>query len=250
MGNCKPLLAIFNIIDITFGTAYQPEEFPVTGYVAFTLQPTIQLQHPLVRNSELFNHKDVCLGRTIILIYICVMLKDLDNWDLIPTETYKGIYEEAKVRYNEQSEQSEFATKLTIQMIIANTAVIAWFAKYVSDGEHHLNNWFVVILVLMVFVCYTLLTLVLFPRNQILRGTAPHDALKNEQDLSGDVGGDNYDHDQKVKVFYYHQVYRYYTRIKDFDKKTALRMKYYRWGIRLSFVIFAYVLIAMVILST
>ena len=56
------------------------------------------------------------------------MLKDLENWNKIPTETYKEIYAEAKVRYDELMSQSQNVTDKMIRMIIVTAALAAWNA--------------------------------------------------------------------------------------------------------------------------
>ena len=58
------------------------------------------------------------------------MLRNIDNWDKIPTETYKNILEEGKIRYNEMLSQSENITSKVIQTILVNSATVAWFTKF------------------------------------------------------------------------------------------------------------------------
>ncbi len=176
------------------------------------------------------------------------MLEDLDNWDLIPLESYKDMYTEAKERYSEFAAQSESITNRSIQMIAANTAVIAWFANFISNYELEGLKVYLGFLMIAILAVFVLIIFIIFPRKNVLKGTAPSDALKNELDFSGDVGGDNYTHEQKIKVYFYHQVLRYHGRINSYKKKNSLRIKLYKWSLRFSFFLFCYVIIGMVII--
>jgi hypothetical protein len=141
------------------------------------------------------------------------MLNDLNNWDKIPTETYKLILEEAKIRYDELLSQSENITGKVIQTILINSAIITWFANYI-----------------------------LFPRKITLKGSSPKEIFGNELDLSGDIKGDNYDEDNKIKVYYYHQVKRYNNRIEKLRPIYSSRAEKYRWGLIFSLLLFGYII--------
>ena len=177
------------------------------------------------------------------------MLRNIDNWDKIPTETYKNILEEGKIRYNEMLSQSENITSKVIQTILVNSATVAWFTKFLFDNKFHGRNIIVVLFACFTLFVYIWLVEILFPRKIVLKGTAPKDALKNEQDFSGDEGGDNYNNDQKIKIYYYHQVYRYQNRIENLKIIYNNRTIKYRYGLIFSLALFIYMVLVTLTLT-
>ncbi len=176
------------------------------------------------------------------------MLKDIKNWNRIPTETYKLILDEAKIRYNELLSQSENITGKVIQTILINSAVVAWFAKYLSENNFCYKGLVSVFFVLFTLFIYYWLVCILYPRKIVLKGTSPNEALGNETDLSGDIGSDNYTEEDKVKVYYYHQVNRYKRRIENIRPMYNVRAKKYKQSLVFSLMLFF--LIVIVFLSS
>jgi hypothetical protein len=176
------------------------------------------------------------------------MLKDLKNWNKIPTETYKSILEDAKVRYNELLSQSENITGKVIQTLLIDSAIVAWFTKYLSENKFCYRGLISIVFVLFTLFIYYWLVAMLYPRKIVLKGTSPNEALGDEVDLSGDVSGDNYTEEDKVRVYYYHQVNRYKRRIESLRPIYNTRAERYKKALVFSLTLFA--LIVAVVLSS
>jgi hypothetical protein len=170
------------------------------------------------------------------------MLNDLNNWDKIPTETYKLILEEAKIRYDELLSQSENITGKVIQTILINSAIITWFANYISTKNLSYKTLILTAFAIFVTFVFFWLVNILFPRKITLKGSSPKEIFGNELDLSGDIKGDNYDEDNKIKVYYYHQVKRYNNRIEKLRPIYSSRAEKYRWGLIFSLLLFGYII--------
>lgn len=177
------------------------------------------------------------------------MLSNLNNWDKIPTETYKNILEDAKIRYNEILSQSENITGKVIQTMLINSAIVAWFTNFIFDNKFRNKELIAIGFVGFSLFIYWWLVAILFPRKIVLKGTSVNEALKNEQDFSGDIGGDNYNDEQKVKVYYYHQVNRYKRRNENLRPTYNIRAKKYKQGLILSLILFGYIVIATLLIS-
>ncbi len=171
------------------------------------------------------------------------MLKDINNWNKIPVDTYKTILEEAKVRYNELLSQSENITGKVIQTILAVSAIVAWFTKYLSENKFQYRLVIAVVFVIFTISIYYRLVSILYPRKTVLRGTSPSEALGNEVDLAGDIDEDKYSETEKTLVYYYHQVYRYNRRINTLRSLYNIRARNYKINLVLCLILFFYIIL-------
>ena len=160
------------------------------------------------------------------------MWKDKDNFDKIDIETYQEIYKEVKTRYEEQLSQSENVTDKVMKMILAVSAISVWAASVLSKIKIDTGVLILACSYLFGLICY--LVSFFFPKPLILRGTSTVDFKKGESDLMGDIGGENFDKEQRKKIFYFQQLQRYDRRIVDIKEKNKCRANKYFIGICLS----------------
>lgn len=175
------------------------------------------------------------------------MLKDNSNWDRIPSEVYKEIIVNAKERYNEIASQSEAISKRTIQVLLTTSALLAWFTNFTFESSLIERTWFVLLFSMYTIFLYYWLINLLLPRSRVLQGTSPKEALEDEDDISGNVKGENYGDADKIRVYYYREVERYYNRTNKFAGMHNERAKKYRTALVLSFLYFISIILAIVI---
>jgi hypothetical protein len=132
-------------------------------------------------------------------------------------------------------------------MLVANSAVLAWFVNIFSSG-FQIGIWFY-ILIFIVLIAYLLIFKVLAPRISVLRGTDPKSILKAEDDLAGFIEDEENTESQKIKVFYYHQICRYQKRMTKYSENLSERVFYYKGAMAFSFLLFIYVVFATILLS-
>lgn len=171
------------------------------------------------------------------------MLKDINNSNKIPFDTYKTMLEEAKIRYNELLSQSENITGKVIQTILAASAIVAWFTKYLSENKFQYRLIIAIVFVSLTLLIYYRLVSIFYPRKTVLRGTSPFEVLGNEVDLAGDINGDNYSEIEKILVYYYHQVFRFNRRINSLRPLYNKRAGDYKTNLILCLTLFFYIII-------
>lgn len=174
------------------------------------------------------------------------MISNIDNWNKIPTETYKSIVDDAIVRYDELLSQSENITSKIIQIILAISVLVSWYASFIFQHSFLNKDYVVIGFVILCIYVYFMLVSMLFPREKVvLRGSSVSDSFFNEEELINDT----YSDDEKIKAYYFTKAWRYKKRIDAFRKICNQRSKQYECRLILSLLLFSYVIISVLIIS-
>lgn len=166
------------------------------------------------------------------------MLSNIKNWKKIPTETYKGILDSAKVRYSEMMSQSVSITGKMEKLVIINSAFLVWNAKVIIEHKDIISKNIITAIAIVTALSFLYLMNSFFSRRVVLLGTAPKDTIENEKELSGyDEDGD-YNEDEKIKVYYYLQCYMYDNRIVRYAETLEKRATQLKYSLIITFAMF------------
>ena len=162
------------------------------------------------------------------------------DWEKIPLDTYKFLFEQTKDRYEEVMSESESVTNKSITLISISGAIVTGFVGFKFQANPPLS-WVIIlgILYLSNFIC---LIKLLFPKKVVLRGSPPNEIFI-----------DYFDHpdlleNEKTSLAYYHELIRYQERINEMDMRIARRQNFYRIALLLT--IFNAVLTAAIVVKT
>lgn len=101
------------------------------------------------------------------------MLTNSDNWEKINISVYNSSYEDAKLRYDDMSSDSENITKTTRVILIGNLALLAWFSKQLEIQALNLSNlWVLIPLMFFLLVILIMGISIFLPRIGWFKGIA------------------------------------------------------------------------------
>jgi hypothetical protein len=108
------------------------------------------------------------------------------HWHKVPIDTYKFIYDEAKVRLEEQLSESESITNKSIKMLTAAGALFGFFIGFLLKDT---INWYYLtgyglFYLIELFLLYKLIA----PKDVRWRGLSPEKSFQENLDSSEDAG--------------------------------------------------------------
>jgi hypothetical protein len=177
----------------------------------------------------------------------------IKDWKNIPIDVYKGILNEAKLKLDEITSQSEYMTKVSIQMLLLNVAIMSWFSKYAFDKQD--TTILILSYILFTYLIFVVISLVniIFPRSKSpLKGTSPSSFLESNatQITLGNSEEDKYTDEQKEKAYLYISCWKYDDSIALYRKSLSVRAKKYEFAIKNSFVLFVLTCLVFIIAAT
>lgn len=141
------------------------------------------------------------------------------NWDTIPEETYKFLFSQAKERYDEIMSESQAITEKSLNLAKITLGALTGFVGY--NLSLQIDLAWVIILSLFYVVNLFCLSVLLFPKNIVFRGSPPNELFCNYLD------NPEYNDGDKKRIVYYHELIRYQDRIDTISKKNGARQGYY-----------------------
>lgn len=162
------------------------------------------------------------------------------DWEKIPLESYKFLFNQAKDRFDELLSESVSITEKSIGLTKVIVASMLGFVGYNFKANPGLG-W-IFLLVILFVIDLIILVILMFPKGVVFRGSPPQEIFCEYLDNPG------YDEKEKTTIVYYHELRRYQERIELMTKKNTQRQRFY--GIALVFTVLLTVLTACVILRT
>jgi hypothetical protein len=148
------------------------------------------------------------------------------DWEKLPIETYKFLFEQAKERYSDVMSESESITEKAFKLISISGAVAAGFIGF--KFQQNPNLWLTIGLAIFHLVNFACLIKLLFPKEIILRGSPPNETLINYFDDK------NLEENEKSKLVYYQELIRYQERIDIMTLNITKRQRYYQLSLILT----------------
>jgi len=177
----------------------------------------------------------------------------IKDWKGIPISVYKEMLSEAKLKLDEITSQSEYMSKVSIQMLLLNVAIMSWFSKYVFDKKDDVILFFSYILFIYLVLIVVGLINIIFPRNKSsLKGTSPSSFLESNatQITVGNSEEDKYTDEQKEKAYLYISCWKYDDSITAYRKSLSDRAKKYEFAIKNSFALFVFTCLVFIIAAS
>jgi hypothetical protein len=98
----------------------------------------------------------------------------LEKWYEVNEDSYKLIYEQAKIRFEEYASESESITNKSIKILTSIVALSAFFVGFATSHKFNCIS-FLIIGILIVLFCFALyhLFILIAPKNVSYRGVDP-----------------------------------------------------------------------------
>jgi len=148
------------------------------------------------------------------------------DWENIPLESYKFLFNQAKDRYDEIISESISITEKSINLTKLAVTILSGFVAYnfkVKPGP----EW-IVILSFFFLIDLLCLIVLMFPKGVIFKGSPPKELFKDHLDNT------TYSDDEKVIVIYYHELVRYQERIEKMNERNNQRQRFYGFALILT----------------
>lgn len=144
----------------------------------------------------------------------------IKDWEKLPIEAYKFLFEQVKERYSDIMSESESITSKSFKLISISGAVVAGLVGLKLQTNP--NICLIICLAILHLCNFVCLIKLLFPKEIILRGSPPNEILIEYFD-------DNSLTDtEKVSLAYYQEFVRYQERIDKMQFNISKRQELYK----------------------
>ncbi len=155
---------------------------------------------------------------------------EIKDWDKVPLETYKFLFDRAEKRFEETLSESESITSKSIKLL---TGIVLAIPFFIALTFTKISLCFSLFFVLLYILDVVVLIILVFPKNIARRGSEPKDIYCEYIENKG------YNEEDKKAIVYYHELKRIQQGIELNNNANGERIELYKIVLILSLIIFS-----------
>ena len=156
-------------------------------------------------------------------------IPDIIDWDKIPIETYKFIFDRSEKRFDDILLDSEVVTERSIKLL---SAVVLSISYFIALKNYNICHPIIFLVSILYFINIILLLILIFPRNLVSKGASPKELFHRGIETS--KNSENYSENEKKIIPYYYEILRLQKSIDINRKSNKRRYKLFVTSIILS----------------